>query len=111
VQKPGWSIWGTGRAEIWRREGFAQGRLCGAWLFAVLALSGSDGRESRDQLVDSFATTVRARHFGLLAIGDVEMLGEFLFAVLAEENVLRHGRFSKENSTPVLGAAIGLFGD
>jgi len=44
--------------------------------------------------VDSFAATVRARHFGLLAIGDVEMLGEFLFAVLAEENILRHGRFS-----------------
>jgi hypothetical protein len=44
--------------------------------------------------VDSFAATVRARHFGFVAIGDVEMLGEFLFAVFAEENVLRHGRFS-----------------
>jgi hypothetical protein len=44
--------------------------------------------------VDSFAATVRARHFSLFAIGDVEMLGEFLLAVLAEENVLRHSGFS-----------------
>jgi|SRR6185369_14652261 len=42
------------------------------------------------------ASAVWARHVALVAVGDVEMLGEFFLAVLAEENVLRHGRFSGE---------------
>ena len=42
------------------------------------------------------AAAVWARHVALVAVGDVEMLGEFFLAVLAEENVLRHGRFSGE---------------
>jgi hypothetical protein len=53
------------------------------------------------------AAAVWARHVALVAIGDVEMLGEFFLAVLAEENVLRHGCFSGENDTPVLGAKAG----
>ena len=40
------------------------------------------------------AAAVWARHVALVAIGNVEVLGELFFAVLAEEDVLRHGRFS-----------------
>ena len=42
------------------------------------------------------AAAVWARHVALVAVGDVEMLGEFFLAVFAEENVLRHGCFSGE---------------
>jgi len=47
-------------------------------------------------LVDPLAAAVWTRHFALFAIGDVEVLGELFLAILAEENVLRHGRFSAE---------------
>jgi len=52
--------------------------------------------KSGHQLVYALTAAVRTLDFGFLDVGDVEALGEFLVAVLAVVEVLRH------NATPAM---------
>jgi len=72
------------------------GVSCGRGKLAKIGSSSSallrgDGREGRNQLVDALASAMRTNHFRLFDVGDVVLLGEFLIAVFAMKNVLRHG--------------------
>jgi hypothetical protein len=49
------------------------------------------GGELRHLLFDLFAATVRAHDAALFQLRHVEILGEFLVAILTEKNVLTHG--------------------
>jgi hypothetical protein len=57
-----------------------------------LAFFGRNGAERRYLLDNALATTVGTGHDTLFEINDVKSLGELLVAILAEKNVLRHGR-------------------
>ncbi len=41
--------------------------------------------------MDPLAPAMWADHFGFFYVGDVVLLGEFLIAIFAMKNVLRHG--------------------
>jgi hypothetical protein len=58
-----------------------------------LALPGRNGRERRYLLGHALAAAVGADHVTLFEIGDVKNPGKLFVAILAKENVLRHGRF------------------
>ena len=49
------------------------------------------GRERRYELSHPLAAAVRTTHVALVAIGDMQVLGEFLIAILTMKDVLRHG--------------------
>ena len=58
-----------------------------------LALPGRNGRERRYLVGHALAAAVRADYAALVEISDVKNSGELFVAILAEENILRHGRF------------------
>jgi hypothetical protein len=64
-----------------------------------LALSGRNGGERRYLLGHALAAAVRADYAALFEISDVKNLGKLFVAILAEENVLRHGRFLLDPSS------------
>ena len=64
-----------------------------------LALLGRNGGERRYLLGHTLAAAVRADYAALFEISDVKNLGKFFFAILAEKNVLRHGRFLLDPSS------------
>ena len=55
---------------------------------AALTLLRGDGRKRCNQLVYPFAAAVRTTYLGLLNVGGMILLGEFLVAILAVKNVL-----------------------
>jgi len=64
-----------------------------------LALLGCSGGERRYLLGHALAAAVRADYAALFEISDVKNPGKLFVAVLAEKNVLRHGRFLLEPSS------------
>jgi hypothetical protein len=64
-----------------------------------LALLGRDGGERRYRLGHPLAAAVWAHHAALFEVRDVENLGKFFVAILAEKNVVRHGRFLLDPSS------------
>jgi hypothetical protein len=72
--KPSISLTGGRSAEAWRG----------------LALFRGYRRESGDELVYALPAAVWTLDFSFFDVGDVEALGEFLVAVLAVIEVLRH---------------------
>jgi hypothetical protein len=58
-----------------------------------LALLGRNGGERFHLLDHALAAAVRADYAELFEIIDVKIPGKLFVAILAEKNVLRHGRF------------------
>jgi hypothetical protein len=58
-----------------------------------LALLGRNRGERRYLLDHALAAAVRADYADLLEVSDVKNPGKLFVAILAEKNVLRHGRF------------------
>jgi len=57
-----------------------------------LAFLGRNGGEHRHLLRHPLATTVWTHHRALSDITNMKNLGKLFVAILAEKNVLRHGR-------------------
>ena len=57
-----------------------------------LALLGRNGGEHRHLLRHPLAAAVWTSHKALFEISDMKNLGKLFVAILAEKNVLRHGR-------------------
>ena len=68
-------------------------------LMRNLALLGRNGGELRELLGHALAAAVRADYTALFEISDVKNPGKLFVAVLAEKNVLRHGRFLLDPSS------------
>jgi len=64
-----------------------------------LALLGCDNGERRYLLGHALAATVRADYIALFEISEVNDLCKLFAAILAHENVLRHGRFLLDPSS------------
>jgi hypothetical protein len=64
-----------------------------------LALLGRNGGEGRYLLDHALTAAKRADYGALFEISDVKYLGELFVAILAEENILRHGRFLLDPSS------------
>ena len=64
-----------------------------------LALLGRNGGERRYLLDHALAAAVRADYADLFEISNVKNQSKLLVAILAEENVLRHGRFLLDPSS------------
>jgi hypothetical protein len=64
-----------------------------------LAFPGRNGGECRYLLGHTLAAAVRADYAAFFEIGDVKTLGKLFVAILAEENILRHGRFLLDPSS------------
>jgi hypothetical protein len=63
------------------------------WPVHNLALHGRNSGKCRYLQGHTLAAAVGADYAALSEISDMKNAGEFLAAILAEENVMRHGRF------------------
>jgi hypothetical protein len=64
-----------------------------------LALPGRNGGERRHLLGYALAAAVGADYAALFEISDMKNPGKLFVAILAEKNVLRHGRFLLDPSS------------
>jgi hypothetical protein len=65
-----------------------------------LTLLGRNGGKRRDLLGHTLAAAVGADYIAFFEVSDAKNAGEFFAAILAEENVLWHGRFLLDRCSP-----------